>query len=85
LVAWIDHELRIHDLLGKGRGEQLSDGRSVRNAFRLVSDLGLTRRAEGREAEATVAILVAVAQSWLEEREQEGRRAQCRRGSRDAT
>jgi hypothetical protein len=42
LVAWIDHELQLHDILGKGQGEQLSDGRSVRNAFRLVSHLGLT-------------------------------------------
>ena len=53
----------------------------VDHLLRSVDD----ERAEGREAEATVAILVAVAQSWLEEREQEGRRAQCRRGSRDAT
>jgi hypothetical protein len=41
-VAWIDHEFLVQHLLGQGRGEQSSDGRRVRNAFRLVSQLELT-------------------------------------------
>jgi hypothetical protein len=40
-LGWIDHELGMHALLGKGRGGRRSDGRLVRNAFCLAAGLGL--------------------------------------------
>lgn len=41
-LRWIDREFVIHEIVHRGKGSCTSDGRSVRNAFRLVLKLELT-------------------------------------------
>jgi hypothetical protein len=40
-IQWINREFVIHEIVHRGKGSSPSDGRSVRNAFRLVMKLEL--------------------------------------------